>query len=74
MFFIAGASSKREELDFNQNIICNNCGQYGRYKVFMTFDVVLNMQSHLNKKKRCNGKKIPLHLFLVCPAWAQTSR
>ncbi len=37
MFFIAGASSKREDLDFNQTIVCNNCGQYGRYKVFVEY-------------------------------------
>ena len=37
MFFIAGISSKQDMLDFNQNMICSNCGKYGRYEVIMEY-------------------------------------
>lgn len=37
MFFIMGISSGEKKFDFNQTIICNLCGAYGRYEVFMTF-------------------------------------
>lgn len=37
MFFIFGMSSKQEELDFNQTIICKTCGSYGRLEAFMTY-------------------------------------
>ena len=37
MFFIAGISSKRDRLDYNQTIICSNCGKYSRYEVFMEY-------------------------------------
>ncbi len=37
MFLIAGSSSKREKLDFNQSVVCDNCGQYGRYNVIMEY-------------------------------------
>lgn len=33
MFFIMGVSPKREELDFNQTMVCSYCGKYGRYSV-----------------------------------------
>ncbi|ABW17788.1 zinc ribbon domain-containing protein [Alkaliphilus oremlandii] len=31
MFFIMGISPRREELDFNQTVVCSRCGKYGRY-------------------------------------------
>ncbi|MCM8709861.1 zinc ribbon domain-containing protein [Clostridium sp. SYSU_GA19001] len=37
MFFIGGVSSKQKKLDFNQTIICVNCGRYGRYEIFMEY-------------------------------------
>ena len=40
MFFIMGISDGRKELDFSQMMICNLCGKYGRYQVFMTYTVL----------------------------------
>lgn len=37
MFFIFGISSKQEELDFNQTLICKTCGAYGRLEAYMTY-------------------------------------
>lgn len=40
MFFIMGINTRQEQLDYNQMVICDNCGQYGRYIVFMTYTVL----------------------------------
>lgn len=40
MFFIMGINTKQEQLDYNQTMICDTCGQYGRYVVFMTYTVL----------------------------------
>ena len=37
MFFIMGISQGNKELDFSQTIICEACGRYGRYEVFMSY-------------------------------------
>lgn len=37
MFFICGINSGQKELKFNQLVICDQCGSYGRYQVFMTY-------------------------------------
>jgi hypothetical protein len=37
MFFVAGVSSKQKKLDFNQTVICPQCGKYGRYEVIMEY-------------------------------------
>lgn len=38
MFFIMGIDSKHKMLPYNSNVfICNRCGQYGRYEVFITY-------------------------------------
>lgn len=37
MFFIGGISSKNIKLDHNQMMICNACGRYGRYEVYMEY-------------------------------------
>lgn len=37
MFFVFGISTKEEELDFSQTIICPGCGSYGRLEAFMTY-------------------------------------
>lgn len=37
MFFIAGISTKEKKLEFNQTIICTQCGKYGRYEVIMEY-------------------------------------
>ncbi len=40
MFFVMGISDGQKRFDFVQTIICNNCGGYGRYEVFMTYMVL----------------------------------
>lgn len=40
MFFMMGITDGRKDLNFNQTIICNICGRYGRYNVFMTYTVL----------------------------------
>ena len=37
MFFIGGFGQKEEFLNFNQLMICKNCGQYGQVKVIMVY-------------------------------------
>jgi hypothetical protein len=37
MFFIMGITDGRKNLDFNQQIICEVCGRYGQYQLFMTY-------------------------------------
>lgn len=37
MIFIGGITSKQEKLDFNQNIICSQCGRFGNYEVYMEY-------------------------------------
>lgn len=40
MFFMMGISDGQKRFDFVQTIICNICGGYGRYEVFMTYTVL----------------------------------
>ena len=40
MFFMMGITNGRKDLDFTQTILCNVCGKYGRYQVFMTYTVL----------------------------------
>ena len=40
MFFMMGITDGRKDLDFTQTIICNICGRYGRYSVFVTYTVL----------------------------------
>ncbi len=37
MFFIFGISTGEKKLDYNQTILCNKCGQFGRLEIFMTY-------------------------------------
>lgn len=37
MFFIFGINSGQKKLSSGQLAICNICGSYGRYEVFMTY-------------------------------------
>ena len=37
MFFIGGISQGQKQLQFNQLVVCSQCGAYGRYQVFMTY-------------------------------------
>jgi len=38
MIFIGGISSKEKKLDFNQTIICSNCGKYGHYEIIVRYE------------------------------------
>lgn len=40
MFFMMGIMDGRKDFDYNQQIICSDCGRYGRYQVFMTYMVL----------------------------------
>ncbi len=46
MFFILGITDGRKDFEFTQTMICNICGKYGRYQVFMTY-TVLSLFSYL---------------------------
>lgn len=41
MFFMIGLNQGRKDLSHDQLVICTQCGQYGRYQVFMTFTQLL---------------------------------
>lgn len=40
MFFMIGINEGRKQLPFDQLIICDRCGRYGHYQVFMTYTVL----------------------------------
>lgn len=40
MFFMMSIMDRRKDIDFSQMIICNLCGKYGRYQMFMTYTVL----------------------------------
>lgn len=40
MFFMMGITDGRKDFDFVQTMICDACGKYGRYQVFMTYTVL----------------------------------
>jgi hypothetical protein len=40
MFFMMGINEGRKELNYHQMIVCNHCGAYGQYQVFMTYMVL----------------------------------
>ena len=37
MFFIMGIDPRKKELNYNELIICDACGQFGRLRVWMQF-------------------------------------
>ena len=37
MFFIMGINQGRKDFQNDQLVICEHCGSYGRYQVFMTY-------------------------------------
>lgn len=37
MFFMMGITQGRRNFDYDQVAICDYCGSYGRYQVFMTY-------------------------------------
>ena len=40
VFFMMGITDGRKDFDFHQQIICDICGKYGRFQVFMTYTVL----------------------------------
>ena len=40
MFFMMGITQGRKDLSYNRMVICDHCGSYGRYEVFMTYMVL----------------------------------
>ena len=40
MFFMMGITDGQKELKHDQLVICDRCGAYGRYTVFMTYTVL----------------------------------
>ena len=40
MFFMMGITDGRKDFEYNRMIVCNACGAYGRYVVFMTYTVL----------------------------------
>ena len=41
MFFMIGITNGKKDLEHSQTEICDVCGRYGRYEVFMTFSQLL---------------------------------
>ncbi|XCP84950.1 zinc ribbon domain-containing protein [Roseburia hominis] len=37
MFLMIGVTQGRKNFNYDQMIICNRCGSYGRYQVYMTY-------------------------------------
>ncbi len=37
MFFMIGITNGRKDPDFHQTVICDRCGRYGSYKVYITY-------------------------------------
>lgn len=41
MFFMIGITDGRKDFPFTQTVICQACGKYGRYQVFVTYMTLL---------------------------------
>ena len=68
MFFMMGITDGRKDFDFVQTVICDVCGKYGRYQVFMTYTVLSLFLIPCFKWNRHNYVQIeilPQHLRLV---------
>ena len=37
MFFIMGIDPRQKELSYNEMMICDSCGSYGRYRVWVSY-------------------------------------
>ena len=62
MFFIMGITDGRKDFEFAQTMICNICGKYGRYQVFMTYTALslffipcFKWNKHYYVQTRCCG-------------------
>lgn len=40
MFLMIGVNQDQRELDFSQMVVCDECGAYGRYQLYMTYTVL----------------------------------
>ena len=40
MFFMMGINDERKDFEFSQLVVCDGCGAYGRYSVFMVCTVL----------------------------------
>ena len=40
MFFMMAITDERKDLEYMKTVICDVCGRYGRYSVFMTYTVL----------------------------------
>ena len=40
MFLMIGINDDRRELEYSRMVVCDACGAYGRYQVYMTFTVL----------------------------------
>lgn len=40
MFFILGIHQKEKQLDYDSPLMVHDCGKYGRYEIFMTYQVL----------------------------------
>ena len=68
MIFIMGIDEARKDLDFNQMVICQSCGRYGRYNVFLTYTVLslffipcFKWNKHYYVQMSCCGKTYELN-------------
>lgn len=41
MFFMIGITDGRKNYEYARMVVCNACGAYGRYRVFMTYTSLL---------------------------------
>lgn len=62
MFLLIGMKDGKKDLDHNQTIICDRCGMYGRYEVFMTYTALtlffipwIKWNKHYYVKTSCCG-------------------
>lgn len=62
MFFIMGGGNKVERLDYNQTIVCRECGSYGRFEAFVQYSTftlffipILKWDRKYNVRSSCCG-------------------
>ena len=65
MFFILGITDGRKDFEFTQTMICNICGKYGRYQVFMTYTVLSYLVSNGISIIMCRRAVVALYTNLI---------
>ncbi len=48
MIFIGGISQGQKILDYVKTVICDRCGGYGRYQVYMTYMYLVDCKIKLD--------------------------